>query len=162
MTTKRFIRFRADYKCQLAEDYQMNIPIQPKADIITGFIKLNTVGRLTVKNGYAWDGPSGPVVDMRQNLRASLVHDAIYQLMRNNLLSAHVHRKTSDKLFRDICKADGVSSITANVYYKSLRRFGKPAASPQNKRVVMRAPSAQPGNFVNSVETVGNVAVTRR
>ncbi len=140
MTTTRFIKYRADYKYQLAVDYQMNIPIQPKADIVTKFIKLNTVGKLTVKSGYAWDGPSGPVIDTDKNLRASLVHDALYQLMRNRLLSARVHRKTADKLFRDLCKADGVSSITANVYYRALRRFGKPAASPQNKRVVMQAP----------------------
>ena len=140
MTTRRFIKYRADYKYQLAEDYQMNIPIQPRADIVTGFIELDTAGKLTVKNGYAWDGPSGPVVDTNENLRASLVHDALYQLMRNGDLRAHVHRKTADELFRDLCKADGVSSFRANVYYRVLRRFGKPAASPQNKRVVMRAP----------------------
>ncbi len=140
MTTSRFIRYRADYKYQLAEDYEMNIAIRPIADIVTRFIELNTAGKLTVKNGYAWDGPSGPVVDTDENLRASVVHDALYQLMRNRLLSDRVHRKTADELFRDICKADGVSSFTANVYYKALRRFGKPAASPQNKRVVMRAP----------------------
>ena len=93
-----------------------------------------------MKNGYAWDGTSGPVVDTVENLRASVVHDALYQLMRNRLLSARVHRKAADELFRDICKADGVSRIKANVYYKALRRFGKPAASPQNKKVVMRAP----------------------
>ena len=33
---------------QLAEDYQMNIPIQPNADIVTAFIDLDTQGKLTL------------------------------------------------------------------------------------------------------------------
>ena len=140
MRTTSFIKYRADYKYQLAEDYQMNIPIQPNANIVTTFIELDTLGKLTVKNGYAWDGPSGPVIDTDENLRASLVHDALYQLMRNSHLNARVHRKTADEVFRDICKADGVSSFFANRYYDVLRKHGKPAASPQNKKVVMRAP----------------------
>jgi hypothetical protein len=140
MTTRAFIRNRADYKYQLAEDYQMTIPIRPAVDIVTQFIDLNTAGRLTVKSGYAWDGPSEPVIDTDENLRASLVHDALYQLMRNLLLSSRTQRKTADELFRDICKKDGVSRFRANVYFHALRRFGRPATNPQNKRVVMRAP----------------------
>ena len=31
-------------------------------------------------------------------------------------------------------------SVTANIYYKALRRFGKPATSPENKKKVRRAP----------------------
>lgn len=140
MTTRRNIRYRADYKYQLAENYEMSIPIRPGADILTPFIKLRTNGMLTVTNGYAWDGPSGPVIDTRENLRASLVHDALYQLMRERLLSGHTHRKTADEIFRDICKADGVSAFRANIYYRALRNFGLAASQPQNKRVIMSAP----------------------
>ena len=73
-------------------------------------------------------------------MRASLVHDALYQLMRNKELNARTHRKTADGLFRDICKDDGVSSFRADVYYRALRKFGKPAASPENKKKIHRAP----------------------
>ena len=73
-------------------------------------------------------------------MRASLVHDALYQLMRHEELSARTHRKAADQLFKDICKEDGVSSVRASIYYKALRKFGKPAASPQNKKIVHRAP----------------------
>ncbi|MBW2561360.1 MAG: DUF1353 domain-containing protein [Deltaproteobacteria bacterium] len=101
---------------------------------------MDTDGNLTIKNGYAWDGPSGPVKDAAENMRASLVHDALYQLMRNDKLKSRTHRKAADQEFKDICKADGVSNFRASVYYKALRKFGKPAASPQNKKVVVRAP----------------------
>jgi uncharacterized protein DUF1353 len=140
MTTKAFIRYRSDYKYQLAEGYKIKVLIRPKADIKTDFIDLDIAGNLLVKKAYAWDGPSGPVKDTKENMRASLVHDALYQLMRNNQLNTRTHRKTADIQFLLICKEDGVSSRTANLWYRGLRRFGKPAASPENKKKIVRAP----------------------
>jgi hypothetical protein len=140
MTTKGFIRYRSDYKYQLAEGYEIKTLIRPNAAIKTDFIDLNVAGNLLVKKAYAWDGPSGPVKDTPENMRASLVHDALYQLMRIKELNARTHRKTADIQFMEICKEDGVSSRTANLWYRGLRRFGKPAASPENKKNVVRAP----------------------
>lgn len=76
MATEGYILYRSDYKYQLADDYNINISIKPKTNIETKFIELDTDGNLTVKNGYAWDGPSGLVKDTDENMRASLVHDA--------------------------------------------------------------------------------------
>ena len=142
MATKGYIRYRADYKYQLANDYSISISIKPKSNIDTDFISLDVHGNLLVKKGYAWDGPSGPVIDTDENMRASLVHDALYQLMRNEYLVTRTHRKAADQLFKDICKEDGVSNFWASAYYKALRKFGKPAASPQNKKIIHRAPKA--------------------
>ncbi|BFT31242.1 hypothetical protein D210916BOD24_24180 [Alteromonas sp. D210916BOD_24] len=140
MATEKYIEYRADYKYQLASDYRILTNIVPKTAIQTEFIHLDKSGDLLVKSGYAWDGPSGPVVDTEENMRGSLVHDALYQLMRNGWLNARVHRKAADQLFKDICIEDGVSNFRASAYYKALRKFGKPAASPQNKKVITRAP----------------------
>lgn len=140
MATKGYIRYRSDYKYQLAETYQIKIDIKPHSDISTKFIDLDTIGNLKVKSGYAWDGPSGPVKDTKENLRSSLIHDALYQLMRGRELYARTHRKAADQLFKDICKEDGVSNYWASKYYWALRRFGKPAASPENKKKIARAP----------------------
>ncbi len=141
--TRGYIRYRSEYKYQLADDYKIEIPIQPSADIVTDFIELDREGELKVVKGYAWDGPSGPVIDTKENMRASLVHDALYQLMRHEKLNTRTHRKTADEIFRDLCKQDGVSSIRAGIYYKALRKFGKPAASPMNKKKVHRAPEKE-------------------
>ena len=142
MATEGYIRYRADYKYQLANDYSISISIKPKSNIDTDFISLDVHGNLLAKKGYAWDGPSGPVIDTDENMRASLVHDALYQLMRNEYLVTRTHRKAADQLCKDICKEDGVSNLRASIYYKALRKFGKPAASPQNKKIIHRAPKA--------------------
>jgi hypothetical protein len=141
MATTGYIKYRSDYKYQLANAYLIeNISIKPKADITTEFIDLDVDGNLLIKQGYAWDGPSGPVIDTEENMRASVIHDALYQLMRNDELKSRTHRKAADQIFKDICLEDGVSHWWANKFYKALRGFGNPAASPKNKKKVARAP----------------------
>lgn len=136
----KFIEYRSGYKYQLATDYSMRIAIKPAENIDTQFIALDKQGNLTVKSGYAWDGTSGPVIDTDKNLRASLVHDALYQLMRKRKISSSEHKDKADKLFKKICREDGVSSPVAQVYYKALKALGKPATDPKNAKAVKRAP----------------------
>lgn len=138
--TDKYIKYRSGYKYQLAENYHIQISIKPKADIDAQFIALDTKGYLTVKSGYAWDGTSGPVIDTDNNLRASLVHDALYQLMRKKNLSRKEHKDKADKLFRKMCKEDGVPSAVAHIYYEALKKLGKPATDPKNAKKVKRAP----------------------
>ncbi|MFH1982363.1 MAG: DUF1353 domain-containing protein [Pseudomonadota bacterium] len=140
---ENFIEYRTGYKYQLAEDYTIKIAIKPKADIDTQFIALDTNGNLTIKSGYAWDGTSGPVVDTDRNLRASLVHDALYQLMRKRKLSSQAHKDDADKLFRKLCVADGVPAAVAGIYYEALKKLGKPATDPKNAKTIHRAPKAE-------------------
>ena len=139
MAAKR-IAYRSGYKYQLATAYPIKINIRPRKDIDTEFIKLKRSGHLTVARGYAWDGPSGPVVDTRQNMRASLVHDALYQLMRKKLLSVKTHKDKADKLFKKMCIEDGVSRTTAQIYYFGLKLGGKPATDPRNRKKIKKAP----------------------
>ena len=137
---KAQIEFRSGYKYQLAADYSVNVNIKPAEDIDTKFIKLTKGGRLTIVDGYAWDGPSGPVVDTRQNMRASLVHDALYQLMRRRKLAVGKCRDKADKLFASICVEDGVPRRIARAYYLGLKLGGKPSADPKNMKPIKTAP----------------------
>ncbi len=134
------IEYRSGYKYQLAIDYSIRISIKPKKYIQAKFIKLDTMGKLTTLEGYAWDGPSGPVIDKKENMRASLVHDALYQLMRHRKLTAKAHKDKADKLFKKICIEDGVSKRTARIYYLGLKLGGKPATDPKNKKKTHKAP----------------------
>ncbi len=129
-----------DTKYQLASDYSIKTSIRPKKPVDGKFIKLDKTGHLTVVEGYAWDGPSGPVIDTKENLRASLVHDALYQLMRNRHLTAKAHKDKADKLFKKICIEDGVRRATAHIYYLGLKLGGKPHTDPKNRKKVHRAP----------------------
>jgi hypothetical protein len=90
-----------------------------------------------MKAGYAWDGPSGPTWDTDTFMRGSLVHDAMYQLMRLGCMD-RVHRCYADELLRDICIEDGMWSFRAWYVYKAVRSCGESAAT--NSREVKVAP----------------------
>lgn len=138
--TDKFIEYRAGYKYQLAADFEIQTSIKPKKYIDTPFITLLQNGYLIVKKGYAWDGTSGPVIDTHENLRASLVHDALYQLMRRRKLSYRKYRDKADRLFMRMCKQDGLSSMMAGIFYGVLKKFGLSSAHPDNVREIQYAP----------------------
>ena len=91
------------------------------------FLYLKTDGELKINAGYAWDGPSGPVIHGKDFMRGSLVHDALYQLMRESLL-APSYRQQADQLLYDMCVEDGMNKIFAWTVYKAVRAGGKKAA----------------------------------
>ena len=138
--TDKTIEYRSGYKYQLAEDFHADIAIKPRADIDTPYIALDTKGNLTVKSGYAWYGTSGPVLDTDYNRRASLVHDALYQLMRMKKISAKDNKDIADKLFKKMCREDGVLKPVAKVYYEALKALGKPSTDPRNAKQIEQAP----------------------
>ncbi|MFC1601330.1 hypothetical protein ACFL34_03180 [Candidatus Sumerlaeota bacterium] len=59
---------RRRYKYSLAEDFPLQLELRPETEIVTPFIVLTTDGLLTIRKGYAWDGPSGPAVDTETTL----------------------------------------------------------------------------------------------
>jgi hypothetical protein len=59
---------------------------------------------LTVYRGYVWDGASGPVINTRSLMLASLVHDVCYQLLRMGYLP-QCRRKDADREFRGLIDA---------------------------------------------------------
>lgn len=136
------VTYKGGYKYQLKEDYDIEIPILPNngKNIETQFLRLNINGILTIKKGYAWDGASGPVPDIATVMRGSLVHDALYQLMRERYLDHDTHRATADLILHDICINDGMLSFFAWIIYTGVRKFGDPFADPRDRRPLRYAP----------------------
>ncbi|MBN1622518.1 MAG: DUF1353 domain-containing protein [Endomicrobiales bacterium] len=132
MTEKKQICYRElrKYKYQILEDYKDVIPITPGNPIDTKFIFMDTDGTIIVKKHYAWDGPSGPTIDTATFMRGSLVHDALYQLMREGHLDYKTQRKQADFILKQMCLEDGMSSFRAWYVYNSLRIFGEKNARP--------------------------------
>ena len=62
-------------------------------------------GILAGKEGYGWDGCSGPTWDDASNMRGGLFHDILYQLMRLGLIP-ETYKEAADKLLRDLIKED--------------------------------------------------------
>ena len=126
------ILYRGGYKYQLVETYQVVIAIKPNQPVLHDYIRLDTDGTLTIRAGYAWDGPSGPTFDTKNFMRGSLVHDALYQLMRCRLLPLD-QREPSDAVLRALCLEDGMSSVRAWWVYQGVRLGGGQAAASPDK-----------------------------
>lgn len=134
------MRYRAGYKYQLAEDYAVVVSLRPREQIDTEFITLTPLGSLRLRRGYAWDGPSGPTIDTKNFMRGSLVHDALYQIMRKGWLDPQHWRKAADEELRRICREDGMSRLRAWVVYRAVRIWAGRAASEDSIKQVHVAP----------------------
>ena len=113
---------------------------------VSPFIILDCVNqKLTINKGYAWDGASG-APDWKTVMRAALVHDALYQMLRNTphpqleKKEREKIRKAADELFREIMHTDGTPSFFVWLFYKGVRTFGKRSADPKNARPILTAP----------------------
>ncbi len=123
------------YKYQLLDDYVIHIAIRPPEEILEPpppletYVRLDGDGRLAISRFYAWDGPSGPSIDTKTFMRGSLVHDALYQLIRAGRLP-EASREYADDLLRAICIEDGMWRFRAWYVHRAVRLFAKSAAKP--------------------------------
>ncbi len=134
------MKYKKGFLYQLDEDeqYQWDIlPLELVAE--TRWLLLDGDGLLTVRAGYSWDGPSGPVIHTPENMRASLIHDAHYQFIRLGLVH-FMYRAAADRLYKHICIESGMSQARAESHYIALRLFGGAAALVESEPVVLFAP----------------------
>ena len=118
------------YKYQLMAEYKQVLPCAlPELHVTTPFFSVED-RLLTVDKGYSWDGPSGPTWDTETFMRGSLVHDVLYQMMREKLMPFEF-RDAADRLLQDICLADGMNPVRATYVYWSLWAFGAQNARPK-------------------------------
>ena len=136
------------YKYERLETVAVDTKILDEAVGFKTYIILWEGGRLFIKKRYVWDGASFLTFDTKSSMRGSLVHDALYQLMREGLLDRK-WRKHADELLRDICIEESKRlnpgwSLKAktkraflkqrfNVWYFFVRRFGKKSSMPRKK-----------------------------
>lgn len=122
----------APCKYRLLEDYAHQLGLV--GVVYNGaYLRLSPDGLLTIKAGYGWDGPSGPTFDTEDFMRGSLVHDALYELMRGGVLDRYQHRDMADRLLRDICIEDGMAPGRAAYVYCGVRACGELAATHKDE-----------------------------
>jgi hypothetical protein len=124
-----YYKKRTKYKYNLHEDYEYKADINIKEACDLGFVKIKEDGLLTIRKKYAWDGPSGPTIDTKNFMRGSLVHDALYQLIREKKIDQD-QRRRADEILREICLEDGMSKIRAWWVFWGVYLFGDGAAKP--------------------------------
>lgn len=133
------MKYRKGYKYQLAGDEVFRTSFAPGHKITTRRINMTAKGTMTVREGYAYDGPSGPVIDRKTNMRGACGHDALYQLMRMGLLP-HYQWRIADGDFARWIIEDGAWAITAKIDLCGLRLAGGRSALPKNRKKIYSAP----------------------
>jgi hypothetical protein len=127
---------KINWKYKLEKDYFIKTDFRPKKNIASSFSNLQTNGMLMIYKGYAWDGCSGPTYDTNTNMRAGLVHDCLYQLMREGKLTrSGKNRKKTDKLFYKILRKDGMILFRAKYYYFAVRQFAGKYIYPEKVKI---------------------------
>lgn len=130
------------YKYETTEHYYIKTDIHPDSFIETPYLSLGRGGVLQIRTGYRWDGASGPTIDTRNTMRASCVHDAIYQLIRCSVLSL-VHKIGADRLLGLIMEEDWTpktvfgrvwSKVRSGYYYWGVRLFGRWSCVPGSQK----------------------------
>ncbi|MCJ7777645.1 MAG: DUF1353 domain-containing protein [Sedimentisphaerales bacterium] len=121
------------WKYELIDTVMVQTDIVGLGEIDTEYISLWDNGQLFIKLRYAWDGASGPAFDTKTIMRGSLVHDALYQLMRDGLLDRKKYRPYADKLLREICLEDGMWKLRANWVYWAVQTFAKRNSEPEKE-----------------------------
>lgn len=133
------MKYSKGYKYQIKEPLKAFIPsLKEYGDIRYGFIIL-TSGLLELVPGFAWDGASGPTIDTKSSMRAGAVHDALYRLIRQELLPDSA-KELADELLHDICVMDGMWRWRAASWYRAVDKFADSAADPKNKIKIKSAP----------------------
>lgn len=132
------IYYKSGYKYQLALDYSVETGILG-VHAVTEWIQLEPDGKLYIRKGYAWDGPSGPTFDTPDSMRGSLVHDALAQLVRLGLLGKEWRRKI-DNLLHDICVEDGMWHPRAEMWEEAVKHFADYAFEREAEPKVLEAP----------------------
>lgn len=133
-----FIRYRAGYKYQLAQDYAIKLLIVG-CDVETDYLRLRPDGWLTIREGYAWDGCSGPTIDTPSTMRGGLVHDALYQLIRLGKIDKG-WRDLADDTFRWLLIDDGMWRWRAWLYWRAVSNLAVGATRPSAERAIRTAP----------------------
>lgn len=114
------------YKYVLNNTYICETDLFQDVNVNTDYYSIDEKAIGVIQN-YKYDGPSGPALDTPNFMRASLIHDVLYQAIREGELSMK-HRKTADLMMYRIAREDGMGRIRANYTYYALRAFGQKAA----------------------------------
>ena len=115
------------YKYTQEKDIVIQTALRPtKPCVIQGYVFLDTDGMLRIYKGYSWNGITLGI-DFEFTRIASLVHDALFQLMQEGLLSLSFF-KLANLEFKKLMITNGSPKFIANFYYFMVQTFGKPFA----------------------------------
>ena len=123
MEISKEFKYSSGYKYQLKSNVVIQTALRPGAPrFIQGYVFLDTDGTLIIYRGYAWDGCTN-APDTDSNMLAGLVHDALYQLMQEDILDKSF-KPLADDMLRDIMISQGSFKTTADLFHYAVQKFG--------------------------------------
>ncbi|MBK9497054.1 MAG: DUF1353 domain-containing protein [Xanthomonadales bacterium] len=126
------------WKYRTEEVFSVQTPIRGRA-VSEDWAQLTESGVLVIPAGYSWDGASGPTWDSPCTMRGSVVHDVLYQMLREGLLPPG-YRGIADLVLFDLMVEDGASRARAWIWKVGLSWFGPRTGG--NIKPVRYAPEA--------------------
>lgn len=94
--------------------------------------------QVRIAEGYAWHG-ARCCLDVDSVMRAGLLHDALYQMIREGVID-YRFRKLADRQFRRMIIADGFPRVFAWIAYAALRMFARKAATTATESHIQFSP----------------------
>lgn len=136
------IYYQEGFRYVLHQPYKLDLGeygFQPiiHAKIGNPWVSIDEHCILRIAATYAWDGDSGPASNTLASRRASLVHDALYQLIRIGAIRP-TQKHLADQVYRDILLENRMWPPRAWWRSQGLRLFG--ANSLTRERPVLVAP----------------------
>lgn len=141
--TRLPVRYTTGYKYRLDKTWEYWTGMTGCAAMIEDncggmpWVCLQQDGVLRIREGYCWDGASGPTWDKPASaaIPASLAHDALYQLMRARKLGLD-QRENADNVLYNLAVAGGMWRWRALLWRRAVRKFGLGSARPQATEVL--------------------------
>lgn len=128
-------KYSSGYKYQLKSNVVIQTPLLPGTPrFIQGYVFLDTDGVLMIYRGYAWDGCTN-APDTDSNMLAGLVHDALYQMMQEDVLDKSF-KPMADEMLRDIMISQGSFKATADLFHLAVKEFGNKHMEPKKVNVL--------------------------
>jgi hypothetical protein len=133
------IRYKKNYKYVLEDDATCMTGICPPKSLVWKWGILSENGAATIYRNYPWDGPSGPMPDIRSAMRPSLWHDWFYEMLRLTLLPLSFKPQIDD-LLHNMCVEDGMHHVLAELVEETVENFGASSADPAAQHEILEAP----------------------
>jgi len=153
MNRDKTLYFKDGYKYWVNRPYHIQIAIHPDKPLCISFktvdingncaeipmVTLDVKGNLIVYPSYVWDGASGPTWDSLNSMIGSLVHDVLYQMIREGLIE-ELYKSYADQLLHNICTEDGMWNFRADYWQWAVGCFGEDACKPSAEHLELVAP----------------------
>ena len=112
------------YSLDFAAEYGMSLQVNPQYNPPTdGALYTISENQLTAFQGFRWDGATGPTLQPKSSVRATLVHDVMCAAIAQGALLRD-SRANADLIFREILKADRMPKFRRDIWYLMVDAFG--------------------------------------